>query len=150
MVFLTGVLPWVLVLAGARDPEIATVFRALCHQIPERTLSISGVSMVVCSRCAGIFAGMALGAVFPMPARWHPRRRRLLIIAVVLMVVDVFAQDAGIHGIWHATRLGTGLVLGWAASAWLPRVVVRLPLGGRGTALGAEECQRRQLDARYE
>ena len=57
-VLLAGMLPWALALASVRDPGIAVVFHSLGHQLPERTLSIVGVPMLVCSRCAGIYAGI--------------------------------------------------------------------------------------------
>ena len=34
----------------------------MCHRMPERTIELAGVAMPVCSRCGGLFTGLALGA----------------------------------------------------------------------------------------
>lgn len=119
VVFVAGALPWALAVVGVQDSALEAAFHALCHQLPERTLAIDGVPMLVCSRCAGIYAGVALGVVGPMPVRWLPYAPWLLVGAAVLVVVEVVAQDAGLHPVWHPTRLGTGLAFGWVASAWM-------------------------------
>lgn len=80
--------------------------------------------MLVCSRCAGIFAGMALAAVFPWP-RWGGHRwKRLLLGSVVLMCLDVATQDLGLRPPWHSTRLGTGLAVGWLGVAAMVRTLM--------------------------
>lgn len=118
-VFVAGLLPWMLGLTSVQDPEVAAIFRSVCHQMPERTLAILGTPLLVCSRCAGLYAGVALGVLRPLPTGWLPHARRLLGVAVALMVADVVTQDLGLHPICHATRLGTGLAVGWVASAWM-------------------------------
>jgi len=113
-----GLLPWLLLLGGPRTAWLKPAFRALCHQIPERTLVI-GVPMLVCSRCAGLYLGVALGALFP-PPNWAPDRWRFLVLlSGLLMALDVATQDLGLHPPLHSLRLSTGLALGWASSAFL-------------------------------
>lgn len=120
-----GLLPWGLLLLGHGGFRLAPAFRALCHQIPDRTLSIGGIRMVVCSRCAGIYLGVALGALLPSPS-WPARWWRLLILlAGVFMALDVATQDLGLHPPIHALRLSTGLAIGWTASAFLFAVLNR-------------------------
>lgn len=128
-----GVLPWALALAGVEDPALVAAFHPLCHQIPERALVIWGVPMLVCSRCAGIYAGVALGVLRPLPMRWLPHAPRLLAIATTAMVVEVVAQDVGLHPPWHVTRTSTGIAFGWVASAWMCR------------RLALERCSNRHL-----
>lgn len=94
-------------------------FMFVCHRMPERTLSIMGEAMPVCSRCGGIFAGLALGALTCWPRINVPQARILLAIGGILMLADVITQDLGIHPVWHSTRLITGGILGWIACAAL-------------------------------
>lgn len=117
-VFMTGAIPWALALFGARDPELIVLFHSLCHQIPDRVLPILGAPMLVCSRCAGVYAGFMLGVVRPIPTRWISRAPRLMVGVFAVMALDVTTQDLGLRPAWHATRLGTGLAVGWVASAW--------------------------------
>ena len=122
-VLAAGTLPWALALARVRHADLVLAFHTLCHQLPERTLSILGAPMLVCSRCAGVYAGVALGTISPLPARWLPHAPRLLAAAAALMLLEVAMQDLGLYAVWHAARLGTGLALGWSASAWMFRAI---------------------------
>ena len=77
-----GTMPFWLPLARAWLPLgpvgqlLDGLFILVCHRLPERTLQLAGVAMPVCSRCGGIFAGLALGIVVAWPrlslrhARW--------------------------------------------------------------------------------
>lgn len=114
-----GLAPWLLVLLKERGLALQPAFHAFCHQLPERTLALGGIPMLVCSRCAGIYGGMALGAMLPA-FRFMARRGRLvLLISLGGMLLDVLIQDAGFHPPDHALRLATGLAAGWSASAFL-------------------------------
>lgn len=120
----SGLFPWAIALLGL-SAVFFPQFRALCHQRPERTLLIFGAPMVVCSRCAGVYAGVALGALVPLGARLVDRGRALVLAAVALAVVDVATQDLGLHAPFHPTRLATGLLMGYAASAFMVGWLVR-------------------------
>lgn len=118
--FVFGVLPWALTLGraylplGAVGEAMDRAFAPLCHRLPERTLVLAGVAMPLCSRCAGIFAGVAMGALVGRP-RWPLLWWRRLIGATgALMVLDVVTQDLGIHPVWHVTRVVTGALFGLA------------------------------------
>jgi uncharacterized membrane protein len=115
----SGALPWVLALARVQRLDLWIVFQSLCHQRPERTLLLFGEPMLVCSRCAGLYAGVALGALLPLPSRWLAHGRALVLGALALVLLDVIPQDLGLHPPWHASRLTTGLLLGWTASAFM-------------------------------
>jgi uncharacterized membrane protein len=113
-----GLLPWVALLAGPRALCLKPVFHPFCHQIPERTLSV-GVPMLVCSRCAGLYLGMSLGALISSP-NWSSRCWRILVLfSGTLMALDVLTQDLGYHPPLHSLRIITGLLVGWTASAFL-------------------------------
>jgi uncharacterized membrane protein len=96
-------------------------FAPICHQRPERTLVLAGHAMSVCSRCAGVYAGVALGALFAWPRLSAERHRLVLAGAATALVLDVVSQDLGMHPVWHAARLVTGGACGYAASAWMSR-----------------------------
>jgi len=114
-----GLLPWLLPIARARLPlgtlgvALDFVFFSMCHRRPARTLVLDGVAMPLCSRCAGIFLGVALAAAIGRPIvslrtwRWH------FGIACALMVLDVVTQDLHLHPVWHPTRILTGVLVGY-------------------------------------
>jgi uncharacterized membrane protein len=120
---LAGIVPWALPLLraylpiGALGVAADAIFATMCHRLPERTLVIAGVAMPLCSRCVGIFSGAAVGALAAWP-RISARGHRLLITAAgAAMLLDVVTQDMGVHPVWHATRLATGFLFGYAVGA---------------------------------
>ena len=118
-----GVLPWILPFARAYLPLgragelLDLLFLPMCHRIPARTIYVDAVPMPLCSRCAGIFAGLALGALVLRPRVTLARWRVLIGAAGALMLLDVVTQDLGVHPIWHATRVASGLLFGYAIAA---------------------------------
>lgn len=119
-----GLLPWALLLAGPWSRAAFHAFSLGCHQRPERTLLWDGIAMVVCSRCAGIFAGVALGGLLPIPARLPSHGRTLVLLTVLLMSLDVLVQDVGLLPLSHGRRMGTGLLFGYVVSGLLSRELV--------------------------
>lgn len=111
----TGLLPWIM--AGHRSVLLEAVFGTTCHRMPERSLLLGGVQMLVCSRCAGIYLGLLTGALMParlwLASDWAVRHTRALALGVALpMALDVLTQDLGWRPSWHPARLGTGWLLG--------------------------------------
>ena len=111
-----GLLPWVLALLDATTELWRPAFAILCHQLPDRSWSPLGHDMLVCSRCAGIFAGLSLGALLPLSRRMRHHGRTLVLGAIALNLMQAASQLALPH--WHAPRLLCGLAFGWAATAF--------------------------------
>lgn len=115
-----GALPWILPFARAWLPlgplgvALDGLFYFTCHRRPERTLVFEGVAMPLCSRCAGIAAGLALGAVLAWPSPSLRATRIALVAAALAMALDVVTQDLGVHPVWHPTRVATGLFFGYS------------------------------------
>jgi uncharacterized membrane protein len=122
LLLLLGAAPFALPLALARTAasspwrQLDLLFVIVCHQKPERSLAIAGTLMPVCSRCAGIFAGLFTGALFAWPRLSQSKGRLGLLAAGALMLLDVVLQDVQVHPLWHSTRLATGWLLGHAAT----------------------------------
>jgi len=128
---LVGSLPWWLPVVRRYLPvgpfwdHVDLLFVLVCHRLPERTLAIAGVAMPLCSRCAGICTGLGLGALVAWPRLSLPAARLALGITGVVMLLDVAAQDFGLHPLWHWTRLGTGIALGYLMSCTLFAAILR-------------------------
>jgi uncharacterized membrane protein len=118
-----GVLPWIVPLLrawlplGAFGEGLDAAFVTMCHRLPERTMVLAGVAMPVCSRCAGVFGGVTLGALILRPRLSAAAWRWAITAGGALMLIDVATQDLGIHPVWHATRLLSGGVFGYALGA---------------------------------
>ena len=101
------------------------MFIMVCHRMPERTFALAGVDMPVCSRCAGLLGGLALGAWIARPLPTRKTSWVLLGVALLLMMADIITQDMGLHPVWHSSRLLTGLVVGYLASIALVSAMIR-------------------------
>jgi uncharacterized membrane protein len=114
-----GLLPWALPFMRARLPmgvvgdALDLVFFGMCHRRAARTLVLDGVAMPLCSRCAGIFLGVAIAAAIGRPILAMRSWRVLFVIACALMLTDVVTQDLGLHPVWHPTRITSGLLVGY-------------------------------------
>lgn len=120
-----GALPWVLPFARAALPLgplgalLDGMFLLMCHRRPERTLVLAGMPMPLCSRCAGIALGLALGALLAWPSPSARATRIAAAGAAALLLADIVTQDLGVHPVWHATRLLTGGLLGYVLAIGL-------------------------------
>jgi uncharacterized membrane protein len=119
LLIVAGALPWAFIALGAFGIDMRPAFAAFCHQIPEKSLTFFGTPMVICSRCSGIYAGVAIGAIIPPLAFMERHGRAAVFIALFLVILDVVTQNYLLHTINHPLRLATGFIAGWTASAYL-------------------------------
>jgi len=94
---------------------IYSAFGFVCHQIPERSFHLAGHKFGVCSRCTGLYSGLALAALaYPLvrslkqtgtpPLFW-------LFLAAAPLAIDF---SLGYFNLWHNTHLSrfvTGALL---------------------------------------
>lgn len=107
--------------AGPVDRIVRAAFAPFCHQLPERSLHWNGSSIVVCARCAGFYAGLALTGVLAAPIWWLRRSARLdrpVLILLVPLVVDGLGNLLGLWSTPSFLRALTG------AMAALPPVLL--------------------------
>ena len=130
LLVLVGLLPWLLPFAHHHLPGEA-LWKLLdrgcegaCHRLPARTLTLASLPMPLCSRCAGICAGLALGALLRWPRLTASRARLALGAAGVVMLADVVAQDLAWHPLWHWSRLGTGGLVGYLTATVIVTALV--------------------------
>ncbi len=102
-------------------------FSKICHQIPERSPHIAGISLGVCHRCYGVYLGLPLAAIAFLFLRSLPVSSRALRIGLFsslgLLAID---WGAPLLDLWHnttATRTVTGLLFGLFAGFYLVRVI---------------------------
>lgn len=119
-----GAVPLAGFFGGSVEETLRRVFASYCHQRPERTLVLLGHTMVVCSRCFGLYLGVVVGAIVPMPRPLVPRARVLLGAALAAAVIDVVTQDLGLHPPFHPVRLATGFLVGLTAAGWMSAALV--------------------------
>lgn len=97
------------------------LYTGVCHQMPERSLTINGVPMAVNARCFGVFSGLWLiWTLLPwmgvklLSGHWPVR---LLVIALLVQVIDVAASQLSVWNSSNFSRFFSGLFLGAAVVA---------------------------------
>jgi len=112
-----GVMPWTFI---AFDSSLFhPIFKSFCHQLPERSLFFFDTQMVVCSRCAGIYSGIALGAITPSLGFMKRFGYATVWTALSIALLDYILQNFFLHSMNHASRMITGAMAGWAVTALL-------------------------------
>jgi len=121
-------------LQSAGHPEFAAPiykgFSYLCHQIPERSFHLAGEQFAVCSRCTGLYAGIALTTLgYPLfrSLRSTDTPRIVWLFASALPLAIDFSLTY--FGIWqnnHFTRFTTGALFGTVAAIFILPGVVEL------------------------
>lgn len=98
---------------------IYSTFSFVCHQIPERSFHLAGHKFAVCSRCTGLYSGLAVAAlVYPLVRslkRTDTPRIFWLFLAAMPLAIDF---SLGYFNIWHNNHLSrfmTGALLSSAA-----------------------------------
>ena len=99
----------------------------ICHQLPERSYHLWTAQMPVCARCAGIYCGAAMAAIFlsAAPLKRRPtsigdaRHVRVILLAAALptLATLVYEWTTG-HMPAHSIRAAAGAPLG-ATVAWM-------------------------------
>lgn len=99
-------------------------FESLCHQQPDRSLSINGLVMSVCSRCFGIYGSFWFGLLsIPVMIQFGFPYRRIYAIRTILLTLGAIVVDfvGNFMGIWmnsNQSRIILGVLFGLSL-AWL-------------------------------
>ena len=148
LVLLAVVLVWAALIAappilaangsGGTAASIHSFFGHICHQIPERSLHLLGHQLAVCSRCAGVYFGLAAGvAVYPL---WRPidtiepLPRFWLLLSLIPIGIDWSLTYFGVWENTHLSRFLTGTLLGVACGTFIVPGVVEIVRNFSGIA----------------
>jgi len=85
----------------------------LCHQRPERSFHLWGAQLPVCARCAGLYVGAAIAALFPIRARLRRAGLWLFVAVAPAVVTLIYEWTTGVTpSNW--IRAATGAIAGVA------------------------------------
>jgi uncharacterized membrane protein len=97
---------------------IYKTFSFVCHQIPERSFHLLGYKFAVCSRCTGIYSGLAIAVlIYPLVRSFKDTQTPSLVWLFVAAAPLAIDWSLGYFSIWqnnHASRFATGFLLGGA------------------------------------
>jgi uncharacterized membrane protein len=134
-VVLVGALTWCIALSAAPLSAAAAgnwsgaartiygFFHLICHQIPERSFSLFGWPLAVCSRCFSIYIAFLLGTILypflrPIDYPFLPPRGLLLAVALPL-AVDGLSLGFLFYDVNIVSRMVTGSLFGIVLSFYI-------------------------------
>jgi len=98
---------------------IYKTFSFVCHQISERSFHLLGYKFAVCSRCTGIYAGLAIAVlIYPLVRSFKDTQTPSLVWLFAGAAPLAIDWSLGYFSIWqnnHASRFATGFLLGAVA-----------------------------------
>jgi uncharacterized membrane protein len=124
---------------------IYKTFSFVCHQIPERSFHLFGYKFAVCSRCTGIYTGLALAALsYPLVRSLNQTETPGLIWLFLSITPLAIDWSLGYFSIWQnnqLSRFSTGALFGATAVFYiLPGLIqLSLRLGSGGNPAVGEE-----------
>ena len=124
VVLAAAMAPWLGAHGWHRPASLLNLsFSWACHQMPERSLWVSGAPMALCARCFAICVG-ALAALLVVPLLRVRLSLRWLPLAVAPTVLDFMLGRAGVLGNLPAVRVTTGALAGFAITLYLAQWIV--------------------------
>lgn len=106
----------------------------VCHQIPERSISINGVQFFVCARCMGIYIGFMIAFLLALYYREFKRddfHFKWCVLLLMPMAFDGTTQLVGLRESTNLLRLFTGMA-GGIAMGWLTAMILGRALSHLG------------------
>ena len=124
MLVALAVLPLMAPWLAAEPPMAALLLRSffsrLCHQDSTRSFQLEGAPVAVCTRCLGIYLGVAFGTILSFARTISPRSAMWWLgVGLILNGLDVATEMLAWHGNQPAARFWLGLFLGASAGAIL-------------------------------
>lgn len=105
------------------------IMRLLCHQKEERSYSMCGETLLVCSRCLGIYVGFLISLVFLIATFWLFTKSLNFAYAILLLVpmgIDGVSQLFGFRESNNPLRFFTGYLAGFSVALVFYTVIARL------------------------
>ena len=101
-------------------PYLKILYSHVCHQQPEKTLSIEGHNLLVCSRCTGIYLGSLLSSLILLfVSVIKVSKIKYFIFATILMLIDVILYSIGVYSYSKELALFSGILFGIAGIAYI-------------------------------
>jgi uncharacterized membrane protein len=90
---------------------LSKIYSTVCHQESAKCISI-GASMLVCARCAGIYAGALTAGLFSLLLIVPSISLKVFMLSLIPLVIDVFFTLTGVYVYSQSLAFATGFIFG--------------------------------------
>jgi len=91
---------------------LSGVYSNVCHQENLKCIAIGNASMLVCSRCAGIYFGAFTAGLLSLFLIVPSISKRVLILSAIPLAMDVLFVLIGVYTYSQGIAFASGLVFG--------------------------------------
>lgn len=96
-------------------PVLKKFYSGVCHQQEIKLPEVFGFNAMVCSRCAGIYAGVLLSAILLLFIKINENANiKFLILSAVPLILDVIFYNFELYNYSKSAAFSTGLFFGSA------------------------------------
>ena len=94
---------------------LSKFYSGVCHQHEIKLLEVFGIESMVCSRCAGIYAGVLLTSFLLLFITVEENLGiKLLLLSSIPLILDVVFYNLGLYNYSKTTAFSTGIFFGSA------------------------------------
>jgi uncharacterized membrane protein len=91
---------------------LSRIYSTVCHQESVKCISIEDTTILVCSRCAGIYTGALISGLFSLLVTLPEINKKILIFSTIPLAMDVFFTFTGVYSYSKSVAFSTGLAFG--------------------------------------
>ena len=91
---------------------LSRIYSTVCHQESVKCISIGGTTLLVCSRCAGIYTGALISGLLSLLVTLPEINKKILILSTIPLTMDVFFTFTGVYTYSRSMAFSTGLAFG--------------------------------------
>ncbi|KUO59124.1 hypothetical protein APF79_10915 [bacterium BRH_c32] len=94
-------------------PLVNLLYSLVCHQNPEKLITIYSGHTLVCARCTGIYSGVLLMSLISLiEPKINIESRKLFYISVIILLFDVLMTTFKIYDYSKLVAFTTGIFFG--------------------------------------
>lgn len=96
-------------------PFLSKFYSGVCHQQEIKFLEVFGIESMVCSRCAGIYAGVFFASFLLLFIKVNEKSGIIfLLLSSIPLILDVVFYHLGLYNYSKTTAFSTGIFFGSA------------------------------------
>jgi uncharacterized membrane protein len=98
---------------------LSKIYSTVCHQESAKCISIGGWSMLVCARCAGIYAGALTAGYLTLILIAPSISLKVFMLFFIPLLIDMFFTFIGVYVYSQSLAFATGSIFGIAVYLFL-------------------------------
>jgi uncharacterized membrane protein len=100
-------------------PVLKKIYAGVCYQDPEKTFTLFGMQLLVCTRCTGIYLGAAALSIISVFYKKIRCDKNYLLLGLAAIITDKVLYNSGVFYYSRYFSFATGFFFGSAAFIYI-------------------------------